>query len=197
MKTMFKKIILGATLLIVSSSIAVASEAKIRTNGNKTFVLNLTDLSENVEITLKNKNGQVLFEDVIQGKNEYSKKFDLELLKAGTYFITIEDATKIKTLPLELSQEQLVYDETSLVERYKPHVMQKGSLLFVNYFSPEKSNLDICIYNSRGELVYNETLKGDIRLGKSYDFSKSPKGEYTIDLMSDGKYYSHEISVIE
>ena len=73
--------------------------------------------------------------------------------------------------------------------------MQKGSVLYVNYFTPDKASLDVSIYNSKGELVYSETLTGKMTQGKGYDFSKSPKDEYTIALASEGKYYSHTINL--
>lgn len=195
MKTTFKSIILGVTIFITSSSIATATEATIKVTGNETFELKLTDISENAQVILKNSNGKILFEDAITGKDDYSKKFKVNPLETDTYFVTIEDIRSIKTLPVELSKNQLTYDENSMVERFKPMVMQKGSVLYVNYFTPEKSSLDVSIYNSKGELVYSETLAGKLTQGKGYDFSKSPKGEYTIALASNGMYYSHSINL--
>jgi len=195
MKTKFKSIILGATLFITSSSIATATETTIKVTGNETFELKLTDISENVQVILKNNNGKILFEDAIAGKDEYSKKFKVNPLETDTYFVTIEDSRSIKSFPVEMSKNQLTYDENDMVERFKPMVMQKGSLLYINYFTPEKSSLDVSIYNSKGELVYNETLSGKLTQGKGYDFSKSPKGEYTIALASEGESYSHSINL--
>jgi|GEM_PF-3450182 len=195
MKTNFKSIILGAALIITSSGIATATEATIKVSGNETFELKLTDITENVQVILKNSNGKILFEDAISGKNDYSKKFKVNPLETDTYYVTVEDDRSIKTLPVELSKNQLTYDENDMVERYKPMVMQKGSVLYVNYFTPEKSSLDVSIYNSKGELVYSETLAGKMTQGKGYDFSKSPKGEYTIALASEGKQYSHSIKL--
>lgn len=195
MKTNFKSIILGAALIITSSSIATATEATIKVTGNDTFELKLTDISENVQVSLKNSNGNVLFEDAIAGKEGYSKKFKVNQLESETYFVTIEDNRSIKTLPVELSNNELSFNENAVVERFKPMVMQKGSVLFVNYFTPEKSPLDVCIYNSKGELVYTETLAGKMTQGKGYDFSKSPKGEYTVALASNGTVYSHSINL--
>jgi len=195
MKTTFKSIILGATIFITSSSIATATEATIKVTGNETFELKLTDISENALVILKNSNGKILFEDAITGKDAYSKKFKVNPLETDSYFVTIEDIRSIKTLPVELSKNQLTYDENSMVERFKPMVMQKGSVLYVNYFTPEKSSLDVSIYNSKGELVYSETLAGKLTQGKGYDFSKSPKDEYTIAFASNGMYYSHSINL--
>jgi hypothetical protein len=195
MKTNFKSIILGAALIITSSGIATATEATIKVTGNETFELKLTEITENVQVTLKNSNGKVLFEDAVSGIDDYSKKFKVNPHEADTYYVTIEDNRSIKTLPLELSKNQLTYNEKDIVERFKPMVMQKGSVLYVNYFTPEKSSLDVSIYNSKGELVYSETLTGKMTQGKGYDFSKSPKGEYTIALASEGNYYTHSINL--
>ncbi|HEY9114352.1 MAG TPA: hypothetical protein VIN10_06600 [Bacteroidales bacterium] len=195
MKTNFKSIILGAALIITSSGIATATEATIKVNENETFELKLTDISDATQVSVKTNTGKILFEDKIVSKNDYSKKFNFELLEEGTYYVTVEDSRSIKTLPLELGKNQLVYNEMKMIEKYKPSVMQKGSMLYVNYFTPEKSSLDVSIYNSKGELVYSEILAGKMTQGKGYDFSKSPKGEYTIALASDGKQYSHSINL--
>lgn len=187
--------ILGAALIITSSSIATATEATIKVTGNETFELKLADITENVQVILKNSNGKVLFEEAISGKGEYSKKFKVNPLEAGTYYVTIEDERSIKTSIVKMSKNQLTYNENDMVERFKPMVIQKGPVLYVNYFTPEKSPLDVSIYNSKGELVYTETLAGKITQGKGYDFSKSPKGEYTIALASEGNYYTHSIKL--
>lgn len=195
MKTNFKSIILGAALLINSSGIALAAEATVKVSGNETFELNISEITENLTVSLTNRNGKILFEDAITGKDDYSKKFKVNQLETGTYFIKVEDSRSIKTLRVEMNDKQLSFDGSSTIERFKPIVMQKGSVLYVNYFTPEKSSLDISIYNSRGELVYSETLTGKLTQGKGFDFSKSPKDEYTIALASDGKFYSHTINL--
>ena len=99
MKTNFKSIILGATLLFTSSSIVLATEASVKITGNETFELKLTDISDNVQVTLTNRNGKVLFEDAINGKEEYLKKFKVNQLQSGTYLIKVEDSRSIITLP--------------------------------------------------------------------------------------------------
>ena len=195
MKTTMKSIILGATLFITSSSIALATEPTVTVTGNEAFELKLTGIYENTQITLTNKSGNTLFEDAISGKTEYLKKFKVNQLPAGTYYIKIEDSRSVMTLPLEFSGNQLSFNESSMVERFKPVVMQKGSILYVNYFTPEKSSLDVSIYNNKGELVYSETLAGKMAQGKGYDFSKSPKGEYTIALASEGEFYSKTVKL--
>lgn len=195
MKTTLKSIILGATILFTSSGIALATEPTVKVTGKETFELKLTDISENVQVSLTNKNGKILFEESVSGQSEYLKKFKVNQISAGIYFIKVEDSRSVKSLVLEYNGEKICYSEISTAERFKPMVMQKGSILYVNYFTPEKSSLDVSIYNSKGEMVYTETLSGKMTQGKGYDFSKSPKDEYTIALASEGNFYSHTVKL--
>lgn len=194
MKTQIKKIILGVSIILFTSGVAMATDASIRVTGNKSFELTLTNLNDNTQLVMKNKNGQVLYEETIANKESYYKAFNAELLTEGNYYVSVEDAVSVKTVLIALENGKLEFDPTKIVDRFKPMIMTKGSILYVNYFSPDKSPLAVSIYDKNGQLVYEEELTGKTTMGKGFDFSKSPKGEYTIALESNGKYYSHQVS---
>jgi hypothetical protein len=195
MKTKMKKMILAMTAVVLLSANAVAFEDSLKVNEQKSFDLVLSDVSNSTQITLKDKHSNILYEQTINKGEGFSKTFNMELLAKGFYTIEIENETKVKVLTLEVNDNEVVSNLASTNEIYKPVVNGKGAIVSVSQFSPDEAPLYVAIYNNRNELIYEETLKGKMDLGKRFDFSKSLNGEYRFYLESKGKIYDQLVYV--
>jgi hypothetical protein len=190
-----KKMILATTAVVLLSANAFAFEDSLKVNAEKSFNLVLSDISNSTQITIKDKHSNILFTQTINKGEGFSKTFNMELLTKGDYTIEIENGTKIKVLALEVKDNELLSNLTSTHEIYKPVVHGKGSFVNVSQFSPDQAPLYVAIYNNRNELIYEETLKGKIDLGKRFDFSDTYNGEYRFYLESKGMSYHQLVYV--
>lgn len=195
MKTTFKKITLGAMIVLFALSNAVAFEDSIKVKEEKSLDLVLTDVSKTTQITFKDKRNNILFEQSINEGEDYAKTFNLELLADGEYSVEIENDLKIKKLIVEVKDDKVYTNSSASNEVFKPVVTEKGEAVYVTQFSPDQSPLYVAIYNSRNELVHEEFLSGKMDLGKKFDFSNTLKGGYRFYLESQGLSYDHLVYV--
>lgn len=183
------------TAVVLLSANAVAFEDSLKVNAEKSFDLVLSDVSNSTQITLKDKHSNILFEQTINKGEGFAKTFNMELLAKGDYTVEIEDNTKIKVLTLEVKDNEVVSNSTSLNEIFKPVVSGKGAFVYVTQFSPDQAPLYVAIYNNRNELIHEETLEGKMDLGKRFDFSKTYNGNYRFYLESKGMSYDQLVYV--
>lgn len=194
MKTI-KKVMLSAMIVFFASANALAFEDSLIVNKEKSFDLVLSDVTKSTQITLLDRSNNILFKQTVEKGESFSKTFNLELLPEGDYQVHIENEIKVKVLPVELYMYDVQVQHNVASEIYKPIVTEKGGMVYVSQFSPNGAPLYVAIYSSRNELLYEETLKGKIDLGKKFDFSKSYDGEYRFYLESNGMSYDQLVYV--
>lgn len=195
MKTTIKKITMAILIAIMTSVNLMAFEDSLKVNSGNSVDLVINDINKRTKITFKDDRDNILFEQLVDESGKFAKSFKLELLADGEYKIEIEDETRTKILPLNISKNIVYVNGSENGEYFKPMVSTKGSLVYVNQFSPKSSPLHISIYNKNNELVHEETLSGKMDLGKIFDFSKSLNGEYRIYMESKGITYDHLVYV--
>jgi len=194
MKTM-KKVMLSGMIVLLLSANAIAFEDSLKVNDTKSFNLVLNNVSSTTQITLKDARNTILFKESVNKGEDFKKTFNMELLPAGNYKVEIEDATRIKELTVDIGNDENVATVSLNKEVFKPVVTERGEKVYVSQFSPEKSPLYISIYNSRNELVHEETLEGKMDLGKKFNFSKAQKGEYRFYLESNGESFDQLVYI--
>lgn len=196
MKTTMKKTVLGAIIVLFATANAVAFEDSLKVRDDKSFDLTLTNVKYQTEITLTDKRNQILFNETVKEGGSFSKSFNMELLPTGDYDLLIENQTKLRKMSLQVSEEKAIAGLTATESTvFKPTVFKKGDDVYVTQFSPNQKPLYIAIYNSKNELIHEETLKGQMDLGKKFDFSKSIKGEYHFYLETNGVSFDHLVYV--
>jgi hypothetical protein len=195
MKTTIKKMILAVMVITLVSANAIAFEDSLKVNDEKSFDLVLTEVTKQTQISLLDKRNNVLFTKTIEGGENFSKTFNLELLAEGDYFVEIEDEIKLKRLALEVNENDVTSCSSSQHEYFKPVVNEKGSTVYVSHFSPSMDPLYVAIYNNKNEMIHEEILKGKMDLGKKFDFSRTYSGEYRFYLESNGISYDHLVYV--
>jgi hypothetical protein len=194
MKTNLKRI-LGAALLMFAVVYVSAVEPVIHFSGNKTIVLKLVDISENTNLAIKDLNGYVFYSESIQkASDSFSKSFDLTTLPNGDYKIEVEGSVKITTYPISIENNKIVTTNVQKTETFKPSLVERGDKVYVSKFNPENNPLEVSIYNERGELVYEETLEGQLELGRIYNFSKA-QGTYTLAMHTNDKTYTKTVTI--
>jgi hypothetical protein len=191
MKTTIKKMILAVMVITLVSANAIAFEDSLQVNDEKSFNLVLSEVSNQTQITFKDKRNNILYSNTIESGESYAKTFNLELLPEGEYIVEIEDEIRTKQMTLVVSSADIVTSEKGQSVHFKPVISKRDEVVYLNQFSPSQDPLYVAIYDYKNELLHEETIEGKMDIGKMFDFSKSLPGEYRFFLESNGKRYNH------
>jgi len=193
MKTINLKKVFAATALLLTFGYASAFTPEIRVTGDKKIVLKLSNLSESTQLVIKDKNGYNFYSETINKNGVYSKVFDLTTLPDGNYKVELDGEIKIVTFPISIINNKIKTSDLIKTEIFKPIIHESGSKVYVSKKNPNNTPLHITILNSDNALVYEETLNGDAKLYRVYDFLKS--GDYQISIISDEKTYHQTVKI--
>lgn len=186
------------TVIMIALLLSVqlfAFEDSLKVNEENSIDLVIDDVNKRTQITFKDNRNNILFEQTIDDTKKYSKRFNVELLPEGDYVVEIDDDTRTKIIPVCIGDDGIQVEESKMNEYFKPVVNEKGSLIYVNQFSPDLKPLFVSIYNDKNEVIHNEFLKGKMNLGKIFDFSQSMSGNYRIYLETNGTGYDHLVYI--
>jgi hypothetical protein len=187
-----KKGILMVTMF--ATLLSFANEASFIKDDAKKTALTLTDVKAGNQLFIKDANGNILYSELIQKSGIYSKGFDLTSLPHGDYIFELDKDLEIKTIPFSISFKNVVVNRSKGTTSYKPHLKQKGNLLFVTKLSPNLEAMKISIYadnNSEYELLHSEKITGVQAIERVY---KLEKGNYKIIINSDNKEFTKFIN---
>lgn len=172
-----------------------AMSIKVRANGVKTFDLYLQDVADDVNIHLKERNGNVLYQEKITDAGKFAKRFDMRALPGRNYYLELQEDTKVTVIPLAVAGKKITFGETSVVKLHKPVIRTNGHYVDVSQLSLNKAPLKITIYNSAGKLLYTGSIGGKMNLGKKFDFSKMGPGDFKFSLTCNGRNYVSTVSI--
>lgn len=193
MKTILKSI-LAVALFLSMTNLVLASQPTIHVVDDNTFVLSINKVTSDLKITFKDKYGYKFYKQNVKANEEkFMKKFSVESLPTGTYTLEIEDPMQVINLSVKIEDNKIVRNEITNEKTFKPVVYKKGENVYISKFSPDKQPLQVTIYNSDYEVVYEEKLADKIDLGRVYTFPNS--GNYTIALTSNDRTYKHTVSI--
>lgn len=195
MKTIIKKITAVVLIAMITSVNLMAFEDSLKVNSQNSIDLVINDVNKETKITFKDGQDNILFEQTINESEKYTKSFNIKLLPEGEYMVEISDYHRSKVFPLNITEGAVNIEYAQVHELFRPTLNERGSKVYLSQFSPSCMPLYVAIYNSRNELVYEETLKGEMEIGKIFDFSSTHNGGYRFYLNSNGKSYDHLIYV--
>lgn len=197
MKNTIKLSIWAALIVLANqvSALGAGSSLDVNMTGSKTFELTMNNVKGDVQLQLKDAKNQVIYQKTIANQGSLKQTFDMGLFSDGAYKIELRDAEKIQSLPLNIENDELIVEVEKERTHFLPVVNQKGDFVSINMLALNGEALSIRILDSSNQVVFRETLAGDPNLGQRYDFSKTDKGEYTIQLTSAGTVTSKEITI--
>ncbi|WP_308991870.1 hypothetical protein QLS71_006350 [Mariniflexile litorale] len=189
-----KKGILMVTMFATLLSSANESSFNTIKDDAKKTALTLTDVKAGNQLSIKDANGIVLYTELIQKSGIYAKGFDLTSLPNGAYVFELDKEVEIKTIPFIINQNNIVVYKSKQTTNFKPHLTQKGNLLFVSKLSPNLEAVRISVYsnnNSEYELLHSEKIT-DVQIAERV--YKLEKGNYKIIINSDNKEFTKFIN---
>lgn len=184
-----------ATLLSFANEVSFIT---IKNDAEKTS-LTLTDVKQGNLLSLKDKNGIVLYKESIQKAGNYTKGFDLTKLPNGTYSFELDKDVEISTIPFTVIAGAVTFNKEDEKVFYKPVTRVIGDRLYVTKLSLDAAPLKIDIYyeangdNSFQEPVYSETIENTKIIERVYKLTNLEHGNFEVVYHTDGRIFRKTI----
>lgn len=195
MKQLIKKSVLVLIIFMATQSYAnIADSIIIENNDDKSFV-KIGPLKSGSLLKIKDEAGITLHQEKITGLSQHLKSYDLSHLPDATYYFELDNDQEIRIIPILIKDQRSELIRSEEVSISKPSIMKEGSLIHVQQDGTKEQNLAVTIYFEGSEMIYEEFLKNTQAMKRTYDFSKSPKGDYTLVFNTEGRTFVNEINI--
>ncbi len=185
----------AAIVLLASGFLASANESEreisLSTENQKAVVLQMNNIKAGTQISLRDENGKLLFEDKADA-NQYGKVFNLSLLEKGQLQLEIENEETLEIMSIEVTESAASIKSGSEKVFQKPIIKQNGELMKI-YFGDEESGMKITVLDQYGDVAFKDKVEAGSAL-KRYDVSKL-SGKYNIQFTADGRSFYHTITL--
>jgi|TARA_R110001583_G_scaffold194332_1_gene365008 hypothetical protein len=175
---------------------SMANNPKINlTSGidSKSLIFEMDAISMESKIRMTDQNAQIIYSENILNAN-YSKKFNLKDLEIGTYNFIIENpnSSLVYTFVIDSNEIKIKNKEEYTA---KPIFRITGNKISINLFNGDQQKVDIEILNNSSDIVFQESTKGELIIGKVINFEKAIKGNYTIIVKNGKETFYHNIFI--
>ena len=193
MKKVIRKGVLMVGILSIMTSYANKVSYTSTTSNIKKTIITLKNVKEGELLSIKDKSGLILYKELIKKTGAYSKGFDLTSLPDGDYIYEIEKDMEIKTVPFNVSSNQVAFNKENETTIHKPYAILKKNYIRVNKLALNEEPLVVSIFyvnnNGGSGLIHSETIKGIKNIEKIYKLRKYATGNYIVVLNSDNRTY--------
>ncbi len=160
--------------------------------GEKSIELSLEQISGKVWISFKDKSGNVFYTKRIKDLNSYTVKYDLAAFPDGEYQLELEASSQTLNVPVTIVDGTVMLKEELATA---PAISNKGNVVAVELSGKLSKSWEVFVINSRGELIFKETVQNEMRAKRKYDLSNLNNGAYILQFNSAGNSFSHQVIV--
>lgn len=195
MKEVIKKSALMLIVFLATQTYSNVADSIIIKNNENRNIIQIERLKAGSILKIKDEFGMTLHKEKINDSGYYSKGFDLSMLPDATYYFELDNADEIRIIPVLVEDQRTKRLESEESRIAKPNVKVDGQMVYVHQNSDEEQDLFITIYYEGYELAFEESVKDAKNVKRSYDFSSSLKGDYTIIVNTGGKTFSNKVKI--
>lgn len=191
MKTVIRKSIIVALMLGTLSSYATGT---VIVDNKSEMSTSLVNVKKGQHIYIKNAEGKVLHEEVIEKTGSFEKGFNFKSLQNGYYTLEVNKDFQIQVLPFTVISGKATFYSKEGKTIFKPVVRTRENKVMVSKLDFEATPLQVTLYFD-GEVILRETLKGEKVLKRVYNLRKDIKGEYKMVMKANDRTYINEFSL--
>lgn len=188
-----KKIVrsIAALVFLFTTNMSMANEPTLSTVAtSKSVVFKWEEDVINANLSFIDSDGNVIYNDKVAGVKDYIKKFNLNTLEAGNYYLIVEDGSKEITYSIKINENDVLIAAKD--EIIKPVFKEEKGRLFFNYLNLDGEEVKVAIYDSFGRKLFKETFENEMYVSKVFNFSNAFDGDYTIVVKADsGTFYKY------
>ena len=200
MKKVIKNLKKGTLLVVMCTALlSNASEISSLKDVNiKKTALTINDVKEGNLLSIKDKNGLILYKEVIEESGVYKKGFDLTELPNGYYYFELDKGFQIKTIPFIVRNNDVLFNKEKETTFFKPSIRVKDSRVFVSKLCLKEEPVKIELYylgNGDAELIHEELIENTKTIERIYKLDEKEKGSYKVVYKSEGRVISNYINI--
>ena len=194
MKTIKRRVLVVVFMLGTLFNYANNEKEFNKTIDAKKVKVVFKDVKKGQLLSVKDKNGFQLYSETVSSQGELIKFFDLSTLNNGVYTIELNKEFKIviKSLLIKDNNVSFIKDSEKII--FKPVIRNKENLVLISKVNFDKKPLKITLFYN-DEVIYSETLKGELMLKRVYRLDKELRGNYTVIVYCDDESYSNEFKI--
>lgn len=193
MKKVLNSLSVIALVFFTSISIAATPKLELTPNHNKSLTFTLDGSNKELNISLSDIDGHVIFSENLTNEEKYVRRFDLSKLKTGNFFLKVENKLKETTYNIEVTDTTvIVIGEKNSI---KPVFRKKADMVYLNLLNLEKKTVKIKIVDSFDRVVFEETVKHELLIEKAFNFKDAYSDSYTVMVTTNNKTYYEGVQV--
>ncbi|TDQ30844.1 hypothetical protein [Zeaxanthinibacter enoshimensis] len=178
MKT-FKRICYSFAVILMSTPLmAAANPGIVLAPVGKSVHFQMEEVTGETRIDFTDKAGKLLYSEKLVDVKHYARKFDMKNLEEGSYFVKVEDVSRLKTYTLLLKDGSLRI--STIEEKVKPFFWKKGKKLYVNLLNLDSEEVEIKVIDSNNRILFVERIDRTQVVEKAINFEKAYSDMYTV-----------------
>ncbi len=190
------------TVKLFSAMIAFVALANFALAGGKAS-LDITPLSkdrviisatsetpESYYVTLKSKDGQVIYETKARNTVSYKKIYDLSKLSNGEYSLAINNKNFKTERKFSISGNDINVGEQHFV--IAPVFTYRDNILRVSYLNYEDEPVTFMVYDNN-DVIYKKTIGSNFAIHEGVSLEKLRNGSYSVILSNTTDNYSYTV----
>ncbi|RZL43837.1 MAG: hypothetical protein EOO93_28190 [Pedobacter sp.] len=196
MKNLLKISLLAATMFTASATYANDGiyTLNVKTDESKTIRFSIDEASD-VNLSIRELNNQILFEENIHSSGAASKSYDLSALPNGEYLLNVESGAKLASYTIVIANNKAVVSAPKITQLLKPVFVQEKSILTLSLDNADNGPVEVQILNEYNEELYNETFTDKAKLVKKFNTAKTFGKELTFVVKSKNQEVSKTIAI--
>lgn len=151
-----------------------------------TFALNQTD---KIDLSIYDANDKLIHSENVSSKENVNRTYDLKALPEGTYFLQAESDTKVSRYEISVVGDMASLSGNAVSEVYKPVYLYKNGLISVNILNLDESPVNIKIYDSEYNEVYDSAFLTGQNVTKVFDINNFLNEAYTFVVTDNDKTF--------
>ena len=190
-----KKITLSAAFLFITA-LGMANEMDLRiitNNESKSLVFRYENLTTDASLRFIDGQGNVIFAESLKDKSAYFKRFNLNSLSTGTYFLTVEDSIKETEYTIAIEDANISIENK--LEKNKPVFRTTENMVYINLLNLKKDKVEIKVYDDVDRVVFTEVFNDEDIVERAFNFEKAFKGHYIIKVKKNDETYYEAFDV--
>ena len=193
MKTQITKIAAAFMLLAGTSLNATTGpeDVTVSTENSKAVILKLNNLEAGTDISLKDKEGVVLFQDEAENAS-YNKVLNLKQLESGELYLEIESDEQLEVLTIQVTDTEAYLKQSAEILIEKPIMRVNGDMAKV-FFGQNEGSTKVTIFDQNGDIAFRHNAENGGM--KSYDLSKLGRGSYNFEFKTGDRTFYQSVSV--
>ena len=193
MKTNLKFTTMIAFMFATVVGLAKEPKLSLMTEGqSKSLIVELDSKNKKTFLKILDENKNIIFSEKI-ATTSYTKKFDLNELENGSYYIELDDS--LRTLVYPISVENKEVKILKRIENTKPVFRKKGSMLFLNLLNLDGEDVQIKVFDSDNRTLFSEVIKNESIVTKAFNFETAHEDRYTVVVKDGENTYYEDIAV--